>query len=192
MSNSRKTRLQAFGDQLVRAATTPDVPAQSETQPAAARNIGTSGVVSRESTAPPDQDYRPGKVKAHLTRLRPIDHQRFLTWLTKALRLPPEAIDQLPPVFLDPQLRPLKIGIRDDLMQRYGLESRNARRAIRHTLGAGLTSRLPYQRAMLEYDHRYDLDGNIAGVVSDEDRAAARKCIAQIWEKIKKVREEPK
>ncbi len=205
MSNSKKTRLQALGDQLVRAATTPVALVQPETGPAPEKKIDRSDTARRKSMetaqqpvsakrppAPPDRNHQPGKDKTHLTRLRPGDHERFMAMLVKALRLPAEATDQLPVVFLDPQLRPLKIGTHDDLMQRYELESGKARKAIRHALGAALISRLPYQRALLQHNNRYDLDGNIAGEVSEEDKDAARQQIAQIWQKIRQAKEATK
>ena len=203
MSSKNKDRLHAFGDMLTRAAK-PEVeqhnpPPKADppvklptTQPETKRktlSLQTQTKPASARPAPPSSKPKPPKDRSHLTRLHDADHQRLLNQLIGALKLPEGAIDQVPKIFQSAQLRPLKIGIAHDLHERFSLESGKARKNLGYILGVGLSSKLPYQRAILEHDLRYDLDGNAAGEVSKEDKEYARKRIKGIWDKINTAKE---
>jgi ProP effector len=64
--------------------------------------------------------------------------------------------------------RPLKIGIRDDLVAR-GIIQPDEAKAI-----GVYTGRRMYQQALAEGGARFDLDGNECGAVSDEQAAVAK------------------
>ncbi len=86
------------------------------------------------------------------------------------LRLRDLAI-RFPEVFGRGIVRPLKIGIHRDVQAAYGpeLDEKKVLRAI-----SDLTSTRAYLQAVVAGSHRHALDGSPAGVVTQEEAAAAR------------------
>lgn len=84
--------------------------------------------------------------------------------------------------FKDP--KPLKIGIDEDLMksaEAQGLPFDEV--VIKRALGAYLYT-LRYTYALVREKHRYDLQGQIAGEVTEEERLAAKASIKQYHERL--------
>jgi len=71
--------------------------------------------------------------------------------------------------------RPLKVGIGDDLVARGVLGEQEVNGALK-----GYVNRLMYQKCLAAGGARIDLDGNIAGEVSSEQRCRAERLIARI------------
>jgi sRNA-binding protein len=71
--------------------------------------------------------------------------------------------------------RPLKVGIGSDLVARGALGSREINAALKRYV-----DRLMYQKCLAAGGARVDLDGNVAGEVSREQRCRAERLVARI------------
>jgi ProP effector len=71
--------------------------------------------------------------------------------------------------------RPLKVGIGNDLVARGVLGAREVNAALRRYV-----DRLMYQKCLAAGGARFDLDGNVAGEVSREQRCRAERLVARI------------
>ncbi len=71
--------------------------------------------------------------------------------------------------------RPLKVGIGDELVARGVLGGREVNAALKQYV-----DRLMYQKCLAAGDARIDLDGNVAGEVSSEQRCRAERMVARI------------
>jgi ProP effector len=71
--------------------------------------------------------------------------------------------------------RPLKVGIGNDLVARGVLGAREVNAAL-----SRYVDRLMYQKCLAAGGARVDLDGNVAGEVSREQRCRAEKLVARI------------
>ena len=72
-------------------------------------------------------------------------------------------------------LRPLKVGIGDDLVARGVLGAREVNAALKRYV-----DRLMYQKCLAAGGARVDLDSNVAGEVSREQRCRAERLVARI------------
>jgi sRNA-binding protein len=72
-------------------------------------------------------------------------------------------------------LRPLKVGIGDDLVARGVLGAREVNAALKRYV-----DRLMYQKYLAAGGARVDLEGNVAGEVSREQRCRAERLVARI------------
>ncbi len=81
----------------------------------------------------------------------------------------------------------MKIGIFHDLVERFGLQDRDAQKQLRFVLRVYLARKLAYHRALLQHKHRYDLDGNPAGEISKDEKDHAHAQVKHIWEKRNKA-----
>jgi ProP effector len=71
--------------------------------------------------------------------------------------------------------RPLKVGIGDDLLARGVLGPQEVKAALKRYV-----DRLMYQKCLAAGGPRVDLDGNVAGKVSTEQRCRAERMVARI------------
>jgi len=71
--------------------------------------------------------------------------------------------------------RPLKVGIGDDLVARGVLGAREANAALKRYV-----DRLMYQKCLAAGGARIDLEGDVAGEVSSEQRCRAERLLARI------------
>jgi len=71
--------------------------------------------------------------------------------------------------------RPLKVGIGNDLVARGVFGAREVNAALKRYVG-----RLTYQKCLAAGGARVDLDGNVAGEVSSEQRCRAERMVARI------------
>jgi ProP effector len=71
--------------------------------------------------------------------------------------------------------RPLKVGIRNDLVARGVLGPRELNAALKRYV-----DRLMYQKCLAAGGARIDLEGNVAGEVSNEHRSRAERLVARI------------
>src|SRR5215470_4376089 len=71
--------------------------------------------------------------------------------------------------------RPLKVGIGNDLVVRGVFGAREVNAALKRYV-----NRLMYQKCLAAGGARVDLDGNVAGEVSSEQRCRAEKMVARI------------
>jgi sRNA-binding protein len=71
--------------------------------------------------------------------------------------------------------RPLKVGIGDELVARSVLGAREVNAALKQYV-----DRLMYQKCLAAGGARFDLEGNISGEVSSEQRCRARRLVARI------------
>jgi sRNA-binding protein len=71
--------------------------------------------------------------------------------------------------------RPLKVGIGNDLVERGVLGAREVNAALRRYV-----DRLMYQKCLAAGGARVDLEGNVAGEVSREQRCRAERLVARI------------
>src|SRR5215470_2690071 len=71
--------------------------------------------------------------------------------------------------------RPLKVGIGNDLVARGVFGAREVNAALKRYV-----DRLAYQECLATGGARVDLDGNVAGEVSSEQRCRAEKMVARI------------
>lgn len=170
VSSKDKARLRAIGDIMARAAKPADTsqkprvvegcPSRSpedrkakggKAELQARSAIQSKPAVRRDAPpAPPDQASSAPRNCRHLTRLKPFEHERLLKSLSEVLGLPDGATDQVPVVFQDLQIRPMKIGIFHDLVERFRLEDPDAQKQLRFVLRGYLTRKLAYQRALLK------------------------------------------
>ena len=95
-------------------------------------------------------------------------------------------IEAFPAAFAIRHRKPLKLGVRDDLVpwaEKNDISTSKLSRAIRHYV-----SSKTYLKGTLENTHRVDLEGNLAEEVTDENRKYAEgklKEIAKIRERMK-------
>ena len=95
-------------------------------------------------------------------------------------------IEAFPAAFAIRHRKPLKLGVRDDLVpwaEKNDISTSKLSRAIRHYV-----SSKTYLKGTLENTHRVDLEGNLAEKVTDENRKYAEgklKEIAKIRERMK-------
>ena len=75
-------------------------------------------------------------------------------------------------------IRPLKVGIREDIAAALGVDQEAVSTALRVWV-----SRLAYQQALSVYRVRIDLEGNAAGEVTELQQHGARTLAARIKEK---------
>ena len=80
------------------------------------------------------------------------------------------------------KIKPLKINIRQDIMERMKGDPKLSVYFDKHSFRAVrlYVNRIPYYYAILKQKYRYDLDGNIAGEVTDKERAHAKESIAKL------------
>jgi ProP effector len=71
--------------------------------------------------------------------------------------------------------RPLKVGIGDELVARGVLGAPEVNAALKQYV-----DRLMYQKCLAAGGARFDLEGNLAGEVSSEQRCRARRLVARI------------
>jgi hypothetical protein len=71
--------------------------------------------------------------------------------------------------------RPLKVGIGNELVTRGVLDERGANAALKQYV-----DRLMYQKCLAAGGARFDLEGNIAGEVSREQRCRASRLVARV------------
>jgi ProP effector len=87
---------------------------------------------------------------------------------------------ELFPAAFSEQPKPLKLGVHRDVIERLGpVSHRELRGAF-----AFYTGSLQYQRALKPGATRIDLDGNAAGVVTEDEAAHAQQTIAGIQKKL--------
>jgi sRNA-binding protein len=70
---------------------------------------------------------------------------------------------------------PLKVGIGDELVARGVLDARKVKAALKRYV-----DRLMYQKCLAAGGARVDLEGNVAGEVSNEHRSRAERLVARI------------
>ena len=73
--------------------------------------------------------------------------------------------------------KPLKIGIYQDILAAFADDSSFSNNALKKALRYYVTGR-GYLLAMVNSTTRIDLEGNVAGEISPEDRLHAEKCLA--------------
>lgn len=80
------------------------------------------------------------------------------------------------------KIKPLKINIRQDVMERMKGDPKLSVYFNKHSFRAIrlYVNRIPYYYAILKQKYRYDLDGNIAGEITDKERAHAKESIAKL------------
>lgn len=80
------------------------------------------------------------------------------------------------------KIKPLKINIRQDVMERMKGDPKLSVYFNKHSFRAIrlYVNRMPYYYAILKQKYRYDLDGNIAGEITDKERAHAKESIAKL------------
>src|SRR5258708_18649995 len=87
--------------------------------------------------------------------------------------------------------RPLKVGIGNDLVARGVLGAREVNAALNRYV-----DRLMYQKCLAAGGLRVDLDGNVAGEVSSEQRCRAERLVARFrrasWPKPRRPRQNPR
>lgn len=93
-------------------------------------------------------------------------HQHALRELAALLGVEKEAV---PVVFLRSKPRALKIGIRDDIIQKYGVTDA---KALGVWLGTWCATK-QYLKRIVNGQNRHDLDGNDCGTISEEAKAQA-------------------
>src|SRR4029077_17920485 len=71
--------------------------------------------------------------------------------------------------------RPLKVGIGDELVARGVLGAREVNAALKQYV-----DRLKYQKCLAAGGARFDLEGNLAGEVSTQQRCRASRMVARI------------
>lgn len=111
--------------------------------------------------------------------LPPHPRKRFVAGLLEALGLPEGAEDQLPAIFQVNNIKPLKIGIHEDLISRFGVDPTEANRRLKRWFRM-FVGHYAYQLAVLNNTHRYDLDGNPVEPITEDARQYAHRRIADL------------
>ena len=78
--------------------------------------------------------------------------------------------DKFPKVFIKGEVKVLKLGIHKDIKERTDLKSREIGKFFRKYCNSKA-----YKEAHVESANRYDLDGNVVGVVTAEEMAKKQK-----------------
>ena len=99
-----------------------------------------------------------------------------------------QLMEKFPAVFEEARSKPLKIGILEEVM---ASGPRMSKKHARLSL-AYYTRHLSYQRALLVATHRYDLDGQSCGEVTEAQKETAKRHIKRVHEHWKKRKQQKK